>query len=107
MEENMNAGDDKELIGYAESKEMKWQEFRPDSRRRILRHDTRSGQLTMLVQWDPRYRMTEVEHYQYDEHLYTSIPAINIDEFRDAAALWRGEKFGEAALIDGISSERL
>jgi hypothetical protein len=42
MEENMNAGDDKELIGYAESKEMKWREFRPGSRRKILRHDTRS-----------------------------------------------------------------
>jgi len=36
-----------------------------------------------------------------------SIPAINIDEFRDAAALRRGEKFGETAFIDGMSSERL
>jgi mannose-6-phosphate isomerase-like protein (cupin superfamily) len=70
MEENMNAGDDMELIGYADSKEMEWQEFRPGSRRKILREDIPSGQLTMLVQWDPGYRMAEVEHHQYDEHLY-------------------------------------
>ena len=58
----MNIGDDKELIGYADSKNMEWQEYRPGSRRKILREDTRSGQLTMLVRWDPGYRMAEVEH---------------------------------------------
>ena len=65
----MNVGDNKELIGYADSKEMEWQEFRPGSRRKILHEDIRSGQLTMLVQWDPGYRMAGVEHH-YDEHLY-------------------------------------
>ena len=58
----MNIGDDKELIGYADSKNMEWQEYRPGSRSKILREDTRSGQLTMLARWDPGYRMAEVEH---------------------------------------------
>jgi hypothetical protein len=39
MEENMNVGDDKELIGYADSKDMESQEFSPGSRRKILRED--------------------------------------------------------------------
>jgi mannose-6-phosphate isomerase-like protein (cupin superfamily) len=66
----VNVEGDMELIGYAESNTMEWQQFRPGSRRKILREDKRSGQLTMLVQWDPGYRMAEVEYHQYDEHLY-------------------------------------
>lgn len=66
----MKAGDDRGLISYADSKAIEWQEFRAGSRRKILCEDKRSGQLTMLVQWDPGYRMAEVEHHQFDEHLY-------------------------------------
>ena len=29
-----------------------------------------NGAVTMLVQWDPGYRMGVVEHHEYDEHLY-------------------------------------
>jgi mannose-6-phosphate isomerase-like protein (cupin superfamily) len=85
MEENMNVGDDKELIGYADSKDMEWQEFRPGSRRKILREDIRSGQLTMLVQWDPGYRMAEVEHHQYDEHLYI-LDGTFVDQNRESGS---------------------
>jgi hypothetical protein len=59
----------RELISYADSKAVEWQEFRPGSWRKILREDLQTGQLT-IVQWDPRYRMAEVEHHQFDEYLY-------------------------------------
>ncbi len=66
----MKSYNDRELISYADSKTVEWQEFRPGSRRKILREDTKTGQLTMLVQWDSGYRMAEVEHHKFDEHLY-------------------------------------
>lgn len=59
-----------ELITYVDSSGAKWQEFRPGSRRKVFSEDPETGQLTMLVQWDPGYRMAEVEHHLYDEHLY-------------------------------------
>jgi hypothetical protein len=59
-----------ELITYVDSSRADWQEFRPGSRRKILYEDLGTGQLTMLVQWDPGYRMGVVEHHEYDEHLY-------------------------------------
>ena len=61
---------DKELISYADTKTLEWKEFRAGSRRKVLHEDAQNGQLTMLVQWDPGYRMAEVEHHRYDEHLY-------------------------------------
>jgi hypothetical protein len=46
-----------------------WQDFRPGSRRKALYEDAATGQVTMLVQWDPGYRMGVLEHHEYDEHL--------------------------------------
>ena len=59
-----------ELITYVDSSRVGWQEFRPGSRRKVLHEDLATGQLTMLVQWDPGYQMGVVEHHKYDEHLY-------------------------------------
>ena len=59
-----------DLITYVDSSGTNWQEFRPGSRRKVLYEDQATGQLTMLVQWDPGYQMAVVEHHQYDEHLY-------------------------------------
>ena len=59
-----------ELITYVDSSGADWQEFRPGSRHKVLYENPATGQLTMLVQWDPGYRMGVVEHHQYDEHLY-------------------------------------
>src|SRR5260370_9760448 len=58
------------LISYADTKDLEWKEFWAGSRRKVLHEDAQSGQLTLLVQWDAGYRMAEVEHHQYDEHLY-------------------------------------
>ena len=58
-----------------------WQEFRPGSRRKVLYEDSETGQLTMLVQWDPGYRMGVVEHHEYDEHLYI-LAGTFVDEQR-------------------------
>jgi len=63
-----------ELITYVDSSQADWREFRPGSRRKVLYEDAATGQLTMLVQWDPGYRMGVVEHHEYDEHLY--IPQV-------------------------------
>jgi len=59
-----------ELITYVDSSKADWREFRPGSRWKVLYEDAATGQLTMLVQWDPGYRMAVVEHHKYDEHLY-------------------------------------
>ena len=59
-----------QLITYVDSSQADWREFRPGSRRKVLYEDAATGQLTMLVQWDPGYRMGVVEHHEYDEHLY-------------------------------------
>jgi len=59
-----------ELITYVDSSGTEWWEFRPGSRSKFLYEDAATGQLTMLVQWDPGYQMAVVEHHQYDEHLY-------------------------------------
>jgi len=53
-------------------------------------------------------RTSNSAHAATRHSLYSGVHTHNhIDEFRDAAALRRGEKFGETALIDGMSSERL
>jgi hypothetical protein len=59
-----------EPITYVDSSGADWQEFRPGSRHKVLYENPATGQLTMLVQWDPGYRMAVVEHHAYDEHLY-------------------------------------
>jgi len=59
-----------ELISYVDSSKTDWREFRSGSRRKVLYEEAATGQLTMLVQWDPGYRMAVVEHHEYDEHLY-------------------------------------
>lgn len=59
-----------EHITYVDSSKADWQEFRPGSRRKVLYENAVTGELTMLVQWDPGYRMAGVEHHEYDEHLY-------------------------------------
>ena len=60
----------KDPIKYADSGPIEWQEFRAGSLRKVLHEDKQRGQLTMLVRWEPGYQMAEVEHHQYDEHLY-------------------------------------
>jgi quercetin dioxygenase-like cupin family protein len=79
----MNVRNNTELIGYAESDAMEWQQFRPGSLRKVLREDTQSGQLTMLVQWDPGYRMAEMEHHEQDEHLYI-LQGTFVDQNRES-----------------------
>jgi hypothetical protein len=59
-----------ELITYVDSTEAAWQDRQPGSRRKVLYEHAATGQLTMLVQWDPGYRMGVLEHHEYDEHLY-------------------------------------
>jgi hypothetical protein len=66
----MATANNPELIIYVDSSKAAWQEFRPGSRWKILHEDAARGQKTMLVQWDPGYRMGAVEHHEYDEHLY-------------------------------------
>jgi hypothetical protein len=70
-----------ELFTYVDSSRADWQEFRPGSRRKVLFEDAAAGQLTMLVQWDPGYRMGVVEHHEYDEHLYI-LSGTFVDEHR-------------------------
>jgi hypothetical protein len=64
----MTASQNPELITYVDSAEAAWQDFRPGSRRKVLYENAATGQVTMLVQWDPGYRMGVVEHHEYDEH---------------------------------------
>jgi len=59
-----------DLITYVDSSKATWQEFRPGSRRKVLYEDAATGQVAMLVQWDPGYQMGVVEDHEYDEHLY-------------------------------------
>jgi mannose-6-phosphate isomerase-like protein (cupin superfamily) len=66
----MASAQNPELITYVDSSKANWLEFRPGSRRKVLHEDATTGQVTMLVQWDPGYRMGVVEHHEYDEHLY-------------------------------------
>ena len=61
--------DNTDLIMYVDSPNVPWRDTRPGSRRKVLHQDAATGQLTMLVQWDPGYRMSVLEHHEYDEHL--------------------------------------
>jgi hypothetical protein len=77
----MPAKHDPELITYVDAGREKWQEFRPGSRRKVLHENAATGELTMLVQWDPGYRMGVVELHEYDEHLYI-LAGTFVDEQR-------------------------
>jgi hypothetical protein len=66
----MASAQNPELITYVDSSKANWLEFRPGSRRKVLHEDATTGQVTMLVQWDPGYRMGVLEQHEYDEHLY-------------------------------------
>ena len=70
-----------EQIIYVDGNSANWQEFRPGSRRKVLYEDAATGQLTMFVQWDAGYRMSVVEHHEYDEHLYI-LAGTFVDEQR-------------------------
>lgn len=70
-----------ELITHVDGSSANWQEFRPGSRRKVLYGDAATGRLTMLVQWDAGYRMSAIEHHEYDEHLYI-LAGIFVDEQR-------------------------
>src|SRR5690242_14009152 len=77
----MSGAQKPELITYVDSSRAEWQDFRPGSRRKVPFEDSETGQLTMLVQWDPGYRMGVVEHHEYDEHLYI-LAGTFVDEQR-------------------------
>ena len=66
---------------YADTNEMSWQQTRPGSRRKILHHDPATGKLAMLVRWDAGYRMSALEHHEFDEHLYI-LAGTFVDEQR-------------------------
>ena len=72
-----------DLISYVDASKLDWQEFRPGSRRKILHEDAETGQLAMIVQWDAGYRMSGVEHHEYDEHLYI-LEGTFVDEQRSS-----------------------
>jgi hypothetical protein len=75
MTENQSS----QLITYVDSSKAEWPDFRPGSRRKVLYEDPKTGQLTMLVQWDAGYRMGALEHHEYDEHLHI-IAGTFVDE---------------------------
>ena len=58
----MATANNPELIIYVDSSKATWQDFRPGSGWKILHEDAARGQKTVLVQWDPGYRMGAVEH---------------------------------------------
>jgi mannose-6-phosphate isomerase-like protein (cupin superfamily) len=77
----MTEGQSYGLITYVDSNNAEWHDFRPGSRRKVLHENPKTGQLTMVVQWDAGYRMGTVEHHEYDEHLYI-IAGTFVDERR-------------------------
>jgi hypothetical protein len=52
----MATAQNRELISYVDSTHAEWRDTRPGSRRKVLYEDAATGQLTMLVQWDPGYQ---------------------------------------------------
>jgi|SRR5215472_644148 len=72
---------DAEMISYVDANSQQWQEFRPGSRRKVLHENAATGELTMLVQWDPGYRMGAIEVHEHDEHLYI-LAGTFVDEQR-------------------------
>jgi hypothetical protein len=58
------------LISYVDSSSVEWFQFRPGSRWKTLFEDPKTGQRAILVQWDPGYRMGEVDHHDRDEIVY-------------------------------------
>ena len=58
------------LISYIDSTSVEWFQFRPGSRWKILFEDAKTGQRAILVQWDPGYRMGQVDHQERDEIVY-------------------------------------
>ena len=95
-----------ELFAYANVNESDWQEFRPGSRRKVLRENPTTGELAMLVQWDAGYRMGIVEHHEYDEHLYI-LSGTFVDEQRASGPgtyiLCRAGSAHQASAPDGCT----
>jgi quercetin dioxygenase-like cupin family protein len=58
------------LISYVDSNSIESFEFRPGSRWKTLFEDPKTGQRAILVQWDPGYRMGQVDHHYSDEIVY-------------------------------------
>ena len=58
------------LISYIDSNSVEWVQFRPGSRWKTLFEDPKTGQRAILVQWDPGYRMGQIDHHERDEIVY-------------------------------------
>jgi quercetin dioxygenase-like cupin family protein len=58
------------LISYVDSNSIEWFQFRPGSRWKTLFKDPKTGQRAILVQWEPGYRMGQVDHHDRDEIVY-------------------------------------
>ena len=59
-----------EPITYVDSKNAKSFEFRPGSRWKILFEDPQTGQRANLVEWNPGYRMSKIDHHEADEIVF-------------------------------------
>jgi len=58
------------LISYIDSNSVEWFQYRPGSRWEILFEDPKTAQRAILVQWDPGYRMGQIDHHERDEIVY-------------------------------------
>jgi ChrR-like protein with cupin domain len=58
------------LISYVDSSSVEWFQFRPGSRWKTLFEDPKTGQRAIFVQWDPGYRMGQVDRHDRDEIVY-------------------------------------
>lgn len=60
----------KGLISYIDSNSIEWSQFSPGSRWKILFEDPKTGQRAILVQWEPGYRMGQIDHHERDEIVF-------------------------------------
>ena len=60
----------KRLITYVNSVAAKSVQFRPGSRWKILYEDPGTCQRAILVEWDPGYRMGQVDYHESDEIIF-------------------------------------
>jgi len=58
------------LISYIDSNSVEWFQYRPGSRWKILFEDPKIAQRAILVQWDPGYRMGQIDLHERDEIVY-------------------------------------